>query len=156
MSFWSDFAQLIVGSGSAPGFFPPQKVFDTLWADGGAAYNLELPSLVDFCRDKGYSDDRISIDVILLSPTKEISRWEKTGRTAVTNYWRSRQISQGRKTNEVLSAFMRANPNINYRYLVKPDSKLIREYNLVDFQPKRSRKLIEEGREEAERVVSSG
>ena len=51
---------------------------------------------------------------------------------------------------------MRANPNINYRYLVKPDTKLIREYNLVDFQPKRSRKLIEEGKTEAERVLALG
>ena len=51
---------------------------------------------------------------------------------------------------------MRANPNINYRYLVKPDSRLIREFNLVDFQPKRSRKLIEDGRNEATRVVELG
>ncbi len=51
---------------------------------------------------------------------------------------------------------MRANPNINYRYLVKPDAKLIREFNLVDFKPKRSQKLIEDGRKEAEKVVALG
>ena len=51
---------------------------------------------------------------------------------------------------------MRANPNINYRYLVKPDSKLMREYNLVDFQPERSKKLIEEGKNQAQRAVELG
>ena len=48
--YWDDFAQIILASGSAPGYFPPQKIFDRLWMDGGSAFNLELPSLVNYCR----------------------------------------------------------------------------------------------------------
>jgi len=41
--------------------------------DGGTAYNLELPTLVDFCRKKGYEDSDIKVDVILLSPTSNLN-----------------------------------------------------------------------------------
>jgi hypothetical protein len=51
---------------------------------------------------------------------------------------------------------MRANPNVNYRYLIKPDSKLIKEVNFVNFKPKRSKKLISEGEEEASQVIKAG
>lgn len=69
---WAEFPELVVASGSCPGFFPPRRIYDRLWMDGGTAYNLELPSLIDFCRAKGFTDDQIKLDVILLSPTSAI------------------------------------------------------------------------------------
>jgi len=32
-------------------------LFDRLWMDGGTAYNLELPSLVEYCRKQGFPDE---------------------------------------------------------------------------------------------------
>ena len=54
---WDHFADLIVASGSAPVYFPPMQLFDRLWMDGGTAYNLELPSLVEHCRKQGFFDE---------------------------------------------------------------------------------------------------
>ena len=93
--------------------------------DGGTAYNLELPTLVDFCRKKGYEDADIKVDVILLSPTSNLNQLEKAGSTAEKNYHRAREIKSFMKTSNVLAGFMRANPSVGFRYLVKPDHKLI-------------------------------
>lgn len=140
---WSNYSDYIVASGSAPGFFPPQKINDRLWMDGGTAYNLELPILVDFCRKKGYADSDIKVDVILLSPTSSLKQWEKAGSTAETNYLRAKEIRSFMKTGNVLAGFIRANPSVGFRYLIKPDHELIREINLVNFKQSRSQKLIE-------------
>jgi predicted RNA-binding protein Jag len=55
-----------------------------------------------------------------------------------------------------LEGFMRANPKLGYRYLFKPDSDLIFEFNFVDFKPKRSQRLIKIGQDLANRVITEG
>lgn len=153
---WDNWSNLTVASGAAPGYFPPEKVFDKLWMDGGSAYNLELPALVEHCRKQGFTDEQIKLDVILLSPTKSIKLWETPGRTGEMNYWRAHEIRSLKRASAVLEGFMRANPLIGYRYLVKPETKLIYEVNFVDFKPKRSQKLIDAGAAVAMEVISAG
>jgi hypothetical protein len=58
--------------------------------------------------------------------------------------------------NSVITDYMRANKEINYRYIVKPDSAIEWEIELVSFDPKRSQKLIEEGKEKAKEVLAQG
>jgi len=49
---------------------PPHLIGDQLWFDGGSAFNLELPSIVDHCRKLGYEDKDTIVDIVLLSPTE--------------------------------------------------------------------------------------
>ena len=51
-----------------------------------------------------------------------------------------------KKLNNLIYGFKRTYPNVNFRYLIKPDEGLIHEFNFVDFKPKRSKKLIEIGK----------
>lgn len=109
--------------------------------DGGTAYNVELPALVKHCRSKGFADGDIYLDVVLLSPTKDIVKWKSVGKT-LKNYNRAKKLKNNRKTTNLLAGFMRANPLINFRYLIEPQDKLMLEVKLVDFNPSRSVKLI--------------
>ena len=81
---------------------------------------------------------------------------EKAGSTAEKNYHRAREIKSFMKTSKVLAGFMRANPSVGFRYLVKPDHNLIWEINLVNFVPSRSLKLIEQGKETVKLVIQEG
>ena len=126
-----------------------------LWMDGGTAYNLELPTLVEHCRSLGFTDSAIVLDVILVSPTLRVNEWSKPGK-ALTMFWRQHEIRSMKKKSDDLISFMRAEPGLKYRYLVKPDEKLIWEVNFVDFDPDRSKRLIETGREVASKVVGLG
>ena len=81
---------------------------------------------------------------------------EKAGSTAEKNYHRAREIKSFMKTSNVLAGFMRANPSVGFRYLVKPDHNLIWEINLVNFVPSRSLKLIEQGKETVKLVIQEG
>jgi NTE family protein len=57
ISDWPIFAEAIVASASAPGFLPPTEISGELWFDGGTAFNVELPAIVDHCRSRGYHDN---------------------------------------------------------------------------------------------------
>ena len=46
-----------MASASAPGFLPPTEISGELWFDGGTAFNVELPAIVDHCRSRGYHDN---------------------------------------------------------------------------------------------------
>ncbi len=51
---------------------------------------------------------------------------------------------------------MRGNPNINYRYLIKPSKVLEWETSLVSFKPKRSKHFQEMGCEDTKKVIGNG
>jgi hypothetical protein len=70
------------------------------------------------------------------------------------NYFRAHEIRRLKKTSNILESFMRAHPNLDYRYLIKPEESLIYEINFVDFKPKRSERLIGIGKEVATEVIS--
>lgn len=54
---WPIFSSAIVASASAPGFLPPTEIDGELWFDGGIAFNVELPSIIEHCRSLGYHDN---------------------------------------------------------------------------------------------------
>lgn len=89
---WNNFSDAVVASASPPFLFPPTEIEGSLWMDGGAAYNLEIPSLVKYCRGKGFEDSQINLDVIMLSPSDAVDTWEKTGDPLI-NYMRAAELT---------------------------------------------------------------
>jgi hypothetical protein len=74
----------------------------------------------------------------LLSPAGKVSKVAGTGHTA-WNYWRAHEI--GKTASRDVTNYIRANPNINYRYLVKPSKTLEWVINLVTFRPEKSKQF---------------
>jgi len=52
---------------SVAGFFPPVEAFNSEWFDGSAVWDIDIFSGVNRCRDKGFAEADIVIDVILTS-----------------------------------------------------------------------------------------
>jgi hypothetical protein len=70
------------------------------------------------------------------------------------NWYRAKEIAKFKKACNVVTGFMRAYPNVGYRYLIKPMEALEHEYNLVDFNPERSKRIIETGRQAAKDALA--
>lgn len=52
--------------------------------------------------------------------------------------------------------FMRANPNVNYRYFIEPQEELLPAYKILEFGPKYTHPMITLGINEAKRVIEEG
>jgi hypothetical protein len=57
------------------------------------------------------------------------------------NYWRAHEIRKSKTAGRDVTDYMRGNPNINYRYLIKPSKALEWVINLVSFKPKKSKQF---------------
>lgn len=54
----------VKASSSIPFVFPPQKINDTYFMDGGTVWNTNLVSGVTKCRELGYDDENIIVDIL--------------------------------------------------------------------------------------------
>ena len=62
---FEDFHLAVIASASVPGAFPPTKLNDHLFMDGGTAYNTDVQATIDRCREiTGNDDSLITIDII--------------------------------------------------------------------------------------------
>lgn len=60
---------------SFAGFFPPADVLGSYFFDGSAVWDIDIFSGVNRCKDKGFANEDIVVDVILTSSAnlKEVS-----------------------------------------------------------------------------------
>ena len=68
----------IMASASIPLFFEPTKIDDMVLVDGGLFSNLQINEAIHKCRDHGFDDKDIIIDVIMIYSTYlEMQVWNK-------------------------------------------------------------------------------
>lgn len=110
----------VKASSSIPFVFPPQKINDTYFMDGGTVWNTNLVSGVHKCREFGYDDDKIIVD-ILNCDAYSLKQLNETSHNALENYMRAFQTHRmHKKTNDILE-FKRAFPDVNFRYYFEPE-----------------------------------
>lgn len=83
---FSDFPLLVVSSASIPFIFPHRHYGNHILMDGGTVWNTNLVSAVDKCKDMGFEDKDIILDIILCG-SKQIGDIGDTG-NAINNYLR--------------------------------------------------------------------
>jgi predicted acylesterase/phospholipase RssA len=52
---------------SFAGFFPPADVLGSYYFDGSAVWDIDIFSGVNRCKDKGFSNEDIVVDVVMTS-----------------------------------------------------------------------------------------
>lgn len=60
---FEDLPQACVASGSLPVVFPPQQMYGYVLMDGGVAWNTNINTAVQKCRNMGYDDPDIIVDL---------------------------------------------------------------------------------------------
>lgn len=59
--------QVLFASLNMAGAFPPAQVLDGQWFDGSAVYDMDIFTGVNRCKDAGYAESDIVVDVIMTS-----------------------------------------------------------------------------------------
>ena len=117
-------AHAIKSSASIPIFFPPELMDDRALVDGGLFTNLDLSEAVLNCREKGYDDRDIIIDVIMcFDKVVEIPQWtpgEVKYKNAYELFARKEAYIDFYYYYEDLTRVVRGYPEVEFRHLLTP------------------------------------
>ena len=111
---YEDLAQSSLSSGSIPVVFPPQKLKDYVFMDGGTVWNVNLNSAIDQCMEIVDSYEDIIVDVAICDYAEHPSA-EDT-KNAAKNWLNAQMIRFYYNGNDSLYSQASAFPGLKMRY----------------------------------------
>lgn len=106
---------------SVAGFFPPVQAFDSEWFDGSAVWDIDIFSAVNRCRDKGFAEADIVIDVILTS-SANLQEVEAEDYKSIQMLFRYLEISNYYNAMDGLLRAQFAYQSATFRHIIMPTS----------------------------------
>ena len=120
----------MVASASIPIFFPAvdDLLKDHMLVDGGIFSNLELDESILKCREKGFEDNNIIVDIILcMGKAIKIEEWSMRD-AKYKNAWdmksRRDEYTDFYYYYEDITRVVRGYPNVHFRHLMSPRSDI--------------------------------
>ena len=152
---FADMAKAAFSSASIPTVFPPYNWKGKgVFVDGSTATNINVEDLITQCKDLGFDESQIIVDILVCESSETIDEWDKTGKSA-TNYLRARSIhGHYHGTNTIADAF-RAHPKVNFRYLLYQEDGFT-STGMINFNGDHTWKLQEKGRLQAQEALDAG
>jgi hypothetical protein len=92
---------------------------------------------------------------VVICDNNQITKINDTS-NAISNYLRYWSISSMNKKLRDINEFIRAYPNINFRYFVMPSQNLVSQFNGLDFMPEVLSPMVEIGKKDAENIIKLG
>eukprot|EP00347_Sterkiella_histriomuscorum_P008922 403343227 len=152
---FSDLPTAVLASSSIPFLFPPTKFQGHLLMDGGTVWNTNMVSAVDKCKELGFSEKDVLIDILLLNQPS-LSKEDRTkDLTAIENYFRRREIAGYYDTLSDVESFKRAQPNVEIRHLFIPSVPLSSGLGKMSFDWKDTEFMFEAGKVDAKAYLDS-
>lgn len=115
-----DFYKALIGSTSMPFIFPSVDFHNTTLIDGGSAWNLDVASAINRCRELVDDDSKIVIDIIDVGSNETLSKLEKKSRSAISNLMRARAMKDHYNKFDDILEIMKGHPTVQLRYDVIP------------------------------------
>uniref|UniRef100_A0A7S3MN87 PNPLA domain-containing protein n=1 Tax=Favella ehrenbergii TaxID=182087 RepID=A0A7S3MN87_9SPIT len=142
-------------SASLPGLFIPQVFEGGVYIDGGTAMGLDAISAVERCLTHVDSEEQVTLDIMLLdrfvAPPPE-----QDDSDTIANYLRYHEIHSYFKGLENVITTMLTYPNVNYRYILEPSGHYPKLWNLLNFGPKNTWPMQQNGMEDAKSALAAG
>ena len=120
--------EMIMASASIPFAFQPREVEDMFLIDGGAFSNVAIGDPIERCREEGYDDEDIIVDILLCYEKPllmeawdvEAMMWE----TAWNFYDRRKKIRNYHFHTEEVQRLYRGYHKVNFRLVIQPSKSL--------------------------------
>jgi predicted acylesterase/phospholipase RssA len=118
--------EAVAASASIPIMFQPTPWGDMQMVDGGVYSNTNLEEAIKKCKAHVDSDDKIIVDVLMCqSDPVEMGTYKKENMfNALNVHNRKKQIRNYYDTMDDIYPFVRAYPDVNYRYIVAASETL--------------------------------
>mmetsp|Transcript_33355 Transcript_33355/g.24103 ORF Transcript_33355/g.24103 Transcript_33355/m.24103 type:complete len:174 (-) Transcript_33355:186-707(-) len=106
-------------SGSIPVVFPPTYFKGRYYMDGGTVVNANIVSGIEMCKDLGFSESNIVVDVYNCGNV-DVAAATKTG-TTLHSWERDHYIRSSSSFEDYLYNTMLEFPDVDYRYIIGVD-----------------------------------
>ena len=153
----------VVGSAAMPFVFPPKKftmddgsVLDLM--DGGSTWNNNMVPAIEDCLAKEGIDSysQIEVDIIVLSPW-EMSTYGGSTDNALDYYNRMKDIRGFYQDTADVAEFMKAFPDLNFRYFFQPDKEVLPQLSIMSFDYETTtRPLFDRAHVDAQQIINMG
>ena len=150
----SEYVDAILSSAAFPLFFPNIKLRNNSYMDGGVKYSVDIPSAIQRCRDKGFSDDKIVIDSILCSES-HIENVDASNYKSIDVLSRTIKLFMYNLKMSDLIEIGHIFPNVTLRYVIGPSKTLPDGMIPLDFNPTQIEQMISIGISDAKTTVAS-
>ena len=118
----------LISSGSIPFFFTPVKLNNSVLVDGGVFTNLDMSEAIIKCKDLGYKEENIIVDVIMcFDKVVDIESWsidQSKYKNAYELYKRQNDFRDFYYYYEDITRVVRGYPHVNFRHLISPRKDL--------------------------------
>ena len=144
----------IVASAAIPGMFPPQEVDNELYYDGGVAKGVNIFDGIQFCKDNGFDESLIDLDVALCAGASRVDLSTKELKS-LGMLMRSNEISSF--YNSAMGGVKKARerfPKVNFRHCAGPTGGLLRDGIPMKFSLKQINQDIEAGEKDGKAAVA--
>jgi predicted patatin/cPLA2 family phospholipase len=145
---FADWPLFPIASSSIPFIFPHRHYGDHILMDGGTMWNTNLVSAVDKCKDMGFADNQIILDIVICGRKDHPTINNNTG-NAMNNYLRYYSIQQYYKGFNDILEFKRSRPNVQYRYLIMPSAPTAEGLDMLNFNPSNTLPMFDLGSKDA-------
>jgi predicted acylesterase/phospholipase RssA len=108
---------------SFAGFFPPAEVLGSSYYDGSAVWDVDIFSAVNKCKDKGFADKDIIVDVVLTS-SANLKSVEAQDYKSIQMLFRYLEISSFYNSMDGLLRAKFAYQDIEFRYVIAPSGNI--------------------------------
>jgi len=148
----------VTSSASIPFIFPNRQLHGMTLMDGGTIWNNDPHMAVKRCRDMGYADKDIVLDMIQCGGNNSTTPKDTVSGNAYGNYMRDYDIGTYYKQMTDASKFMQEAPHVTYRYLIFPHkgANLPSGLSQLQFTPDVTGPMIDIGKEDAKNIIAAG
>jgi len=146
----TDLAKAAFASASIPTIFPPFNWDGVgLFMDGGTIKNVDIQAAINQCMEVVDDESKITIDVLVCSPSQETVEAQTDVGKTITNMMRSREVNSAFHGIDAYQTDKKAHPNVNFRYLLFQEGEHADTYHELEFDGAKTWPLQVEGRADA-------
>lgn len=142
-------------SAAIPGVFESVNFHGMTLVDGGVVINLDIGGAIERCKEMVDDESEITVDVIMCSGDT-LKPVDAQDYNSLQMFWRYYQINKYQKVMHWISQGLVNFPRVNFRYVVAPKAPIDNEWIPIDFSHENIEKLIQRGREDAQKAVDKG
>ena len=108
---------------SFAGFFPPADVLNSYFFDGSAVWDIDIFSGVNRCKDKGFSNEDIVVDVVMTS-SANLKEVNAENYKSVQMLFRYLEISSFYNSMDGILRAKFAYQGVDFRYAIAPTAAI--------------------------------
>jgi len=137
---------------SFAGFFPPADVLGSQWFDGSAVWDIDIFSSINKCKDLGYSNSDIVVDVIMTS-SANLKQVQAEDYKSIGMLFRYLEISSFYNSMDGLLRARFAYKDVNFRYVITPTESMPSSLYPLNLNQDDVQKIMDMGYNDAKNTV---